>query len=590
MSKARIFSHHTRRLIAVALATALVSVACSTADEPVEGSEADQAAPDPATAAPATTADTASEPSDPESEDAGTVTVESTPASETAGADNPGEAPSGEGSFVVGLPSFFVQNFTPGATGGSYVDYALWTPLTQIDPQTGELMNMLAQSLESEDQQAWTITLEEGWTFHDGSPVTAQSFADSWNTTALATNALANNGSMAIFEGYDAMNPTEGDPEADTLSGVEVTDELTLSVTLTEPNALLPFILSSTTFAPMPEGVEDLQSFATNPIGNGPFMMQEGGFVVEDQDVILQRYDGYGGTQAVADSVDLRVYQDAGAIYTDFQSGAVDLALLDGADLIDAQSNFPDQLVEVPFPAMIYLSFPLADERFADPAVRSAMSMAIDRDAIVQSLVGGFGTPSTGLAPDTMTGGGTSACDACTYDPEAAAGLLEEAGGFDGPLTLYTYQDPTNERILEAVANQLRTNLGISEVNFEAQPIGQLYESLAAESLGGPSLLYAGAVFPHLYALASVTLLPDATLNVTGYDNPEVVELLDAAAAATTPEETTQLTQEAVATALADLPVAPLFAPVGGLVHAENLSGVIAEPLGGPKLATVEVN
>ena len=63
-----------------------------------------------------------------------------------------------------------------------------------------------------------------------------------------------------------------------------------------------------------------------------------------------------------------------------------------------------------------------------------------------------------------------------------------------------------------------------------------------------------------------------------------------AAAASESSEAAVDLTQSAVDVALADMPVSPILAPVGGLVFAENLSGVVAEPLGGPSLAAVVVN
>lgn len=506
--------------------------------------------------------------------------------------DSPSDTARGEsgGSFIVGLPSFFVQNFTPGATASSYVDYALWTPLTQTEPGTGELQMMVAESMESDDQQSWTITLKTGWTFHDGSPVTAQSFADSWNATALGTNALAGNYLFANFQGYAEMNPADGTAPADSLSGVTVVDETTLEVVLNEPNALLPYIMSSTAFAPLPEsGLSDLAAFGTNPIGNGPFKMREGGFATGDQDVFLERYEDYAGESASADEIDLRIYQDTGAVFTDFQAGSIDLALLDGSDLTEGKEQFPDQIVDVQFPAVIYLGFPLYDERFANPDLRMALSMAIDRDAIVNALLAGNGTVATGLVPETLTGGGGSACDSCTFDVDAAADLLESAGGWGGPMVLYTYQDPTNERILEAVANQIRTNLGIEDVTFQAQEIGQLYESYAAQTIDGPSLLYAGAPFPHIYAMADQLFSEAAGLNTTGYSSPEFASLLAEAASAASPDETTSLATQAAELALSEVPITPLFWPKGGLAHSERLDNIVPETLGGAYLAGITV-
>ena len=549
------------RIIAMLLALTLLSTACS------GGEDAEDDATDASSAA----------------------TESGDEAMDEEDTDEADSSSGGEGSFVVGLPAFFVEDFAPGDTGASYVEYSLWTPLTQVD-ENGELQMMVAESIESDDQQNWTITLEDGWTFHDGSPITAQSFVDAWNAVADPENAFANNGIYALFEGYDAMNPTDGEePTADTLSGLTVVDDLTIEATLAEANALFPNILAGTAFAPLPEGVDDFEAFGTNPIGNGPFMMQEGGFEPGDQSVTLERYDDYAGTVAAAESVELRTYQDPSPIYTDFQAGAIDIALLDGADLADASTAFEGQIVEVPFPAAIYLAFPLADERFADPDVRRAISQAIDRESIVESLAGGFGTASTGLAAAEMIGADPGSCDACEYDPEGAAALLEEAGGWEGEFTLYTYQEATNERVLEGIANQMRSNLGIEEVSFEAQEIGQLYDSLFAEAIDGPTLLYAGAAYPHLYGLASTTLLPGADLNVSGYDSEEFAGLMSGAASAEDADGVVSQTQDAVGLALEDLPITPIFHPVGGLVHSENLSGVVAEPLGGPKLAAVSV-
>jgi peptide/nickel transport system substrate-binding protein/oligopeptide transport system substrate-binding protein len=496
-------------------------------------------------------------------------------------------ATDGDQNFSVGIPTFFVQNLTPGSSGSSYVDYAIWSPLTRVDGQSGKLEMLVAESIESTDNLNWTVKLKSGWTFHDGSPVTAQSFADSWNATALGANALTGNASMAILAGYAAMNPPKGKPAAKELSGVKVVDDSTLTVTLAKPNALLPYILSATAFAPLPAGAtKDLKKFGTHPIGNGPF--KTSGWETGAQDIKLERYDGYAGTKATAAEIDLRVYQQTGAIYTDFQAGTIDLALLDGADLSKAKKDTPEQVVDVQYPAVVYLSFPLYDSRFANPQLRKAISMAIDREAIVKSLLAGNAKAATGLAPPTLTGGGEAKCDGCSYDPQQAKAALQAAGGWNGPMTLYTYQDPTNEKVLQAIANQLRTNLGIEKVTFEAQPIAQLYEGFAGKSIKGPSLLYSGSPYPHIYAMADQMFSTGAPLNVTGYDSTGFSGLLAQAASSKDANATTDFAKQAADQALADLPVAPLYWPLGGLVHSDKLSGVVPEVLGGARLSVVK--
>jgi peptide/nickel transport system substrate-binding protein/oligopeptide transport system substrate-binding protein len=215
--------------------------------------------------------------------------------------------------------------------------------------------------------------------------------------------------------------------------------------------------------------------------------------------------------------------------------------------------------------------------------------MAIDREAIVKSLLAGNAKAATGLAPPTLTGGGDAKCDGCMYDPAGAKAALQAAGGWNGPMTLYTYQDPTNEKVLQAIANQLRTNLGLDKVTFEAQPIAQLYEGFAGKSIKGPSLLYSGSPYPHVYAMADQMFSAKAPLNVTGYDSPAFSGLLAQAASSEDADATTRFADQATEQALADLPVAPLYWPIGGLVHSENLTGVVPEVLGGARLADVKV-
>ncbi|MFD0664863.1 peptide ABC transporter substrate-binding protein [Thermocatellispora tengchongensis] len=497
----------------------------------------------------------------------------------------------GAKTFSIGVTSYFVSHFTPGQSGGSNIDYAVFTPLTAVDSASGQARNAVAESIESEDNKVWTIKIKKGWTFHNGEEVTAQSFADSWNATAYGPNAMTNNYLFADFEGYADLNPAEGEPKTKTLSGVEVVDTHTLKVTLTKPLSLLPYILAQSTFAPMPKAAfTDLKAFDAKPIGNGPYQVTGEGRTTGATKITLQRYDKYAGElKGDAETVEVKSYQDEVAAYRDFQAGAVDVTLVGGNNLTNAATRYKDQLVQVPFPAVIYLGFPLWDKRFEDIKVRQAFSLAVDRDAIVKSLLRGFGQPAKGLAGSTIPGGGAQDCEFCSLDVARAKSLLAEAGGWSGPLKLWTYQDPVNTTILEAVSNQLRTNLGIETITTGTQPVDQLYPNLTAHKIDGPFLLYMGAGYPHLYALADQLFTKGSGTNVTGYDDEEFASLLRKAAAAE-PDQAMGLAQEATRTAMAAVPLSPLFQPVGGLVHSKKLSNVTPEFLGGARIAAIKVN
>lgn len=499
-----------------------------------------------------------------------------------------GAATTGADTFSAGMSSP-IEHLMPGRSGSSNFDYAVWTPPTVVDPETGDVENAVAKSIESDDQRVWTIELQDGWTFHNGEPVTAQSFADSWNATAYGPNAYENNAHFATFEGYEELNPLEGEPKTDELSGVEVTGELSLEVTLTAPSSQFPYLLSSTAFAPVPEeAMQDPEAFDKQPIGNGPFELTGDGLAPGVQTVTLERYDDYAGEPAEAETVSVDFFQDTSAMYTAFQAGSIDVTFVTDNNIPEAEQQYAGTFERFSFPALYYVGFPLWDERFSDPKVRQAFSLAIDRDAIVDSLLRGAGTAADSVAPELLEGGGGDECSYCEYDPDRAKQLLEEAGGWDGPLNLWTYrEDAATSTVLEAIANQLRENLGIEDVELNAQPSAELYPALAEQKVDGPFLLYTGATYPHIYAMSSVMFTSAGWANTPGYEGAEANELL--AQAASDPEALTEKTQQATEAALADAPIAPVYYPSAAMVWSENLDGVTPEFLGGPHLAGISV-
>src|SRR5690606_13483515 len=123
----------------------------------------------------------------------------------------------------------------------------------------------------TEDNQTFTITLAEGWTFSDGTPVTSNSFVDAWNYGALLSNAQNSSYFFESIEGYSAEEDSE-------LTGLEVVDERTFTVRLSQPEFDFPQRLGYSAFYPLPESAfEDMEAFGENPVGNGPYKLAEEG-------------------------------------------------------------------------------------------------------------------------------------------------------------------------------------------------------------------------------------------------------------------------------------------------------------------------
>ena len=119
---------------------------------------------------------------------------------------------------TAGEPAFLFPAMTNETSGGAVLN-ALFSPLIDYDQETGEPFPVVATEVPtSDDNINWTITINEGWTFHNGDPVTAQSFVDAWNWAAYGPNA-ANNGyffgpGMADFVGYADVQ-TGADPDGE---------------------------------------------------------------------------------------------------------------------------------------------------------------------------------------------------------------------------------------------------------------------------------------------------------------------------------------------------------------------------------------
>nr|WTB28493.1 ABC transporter substrate-binding protein [Streptomyces sp. NBC_00830] len=193
----------------------------------------------------------------------------------SGGAADPGGKGNGGGAkkaltIATGTEVPLINPSNDNGSTGLQIASALWAPLTEIDPEDGQLRNVVADSITSKDAKTWTIKIKSGWTFTNGEKLTAKSFVDTWNYTAYAPHAFANNGVFQRVEGYEALNPAKGKPERDTLSGLKVVDDLTFQVKLKQAFSPYPTTLSYIGVAALPaEVLKDPEKYEHKPIGYG---------------------------------------------------------------------------------------------------------------------------------------------------------------------------------------------------------------------------------------------------------------------------------------------------------------------------------
>ena len=172
---------------------------------------------------------------------------------------------SGAKSEVIAIaadPLEYINPLNENGSPGIQVAMAMFAPLVTTDPDTGKLLNVMAESVTPDKtSQNWTIKLKPGNTFQNGQPLTAKDYVDSWNLTAEGSNAWKNNGFFSKVEGYDALNPPTPDgatpkPTAvKTLSGLKQVDDLTFTVKLKVPFSQFGLTLQYLGLAPLPEEV-----------------------------------------------------------------------------------------------------------------------------------------------------------------------------------------------------------------------------------------------------------------------------------------------------------------------------------------------
>ncbi len=326
----------------------------------------------------------------------------------------------------------------------------------------GSVEPWLATSVEPVDDLTWEITLRDDVTFHDGEPFTAEVVA--WN-----------------FErALDEETPIRFLSNFTPITGVEVTGEHTLRVTTETPYPVFEthltrfFIVSQANYE-----ANGAAAAAENPVGTGPYR-----FVSwqRDQQLELEAFPDYWQGAASIPSVVFRPIPEDSTRVSELAVGGVNIAtnvLPEAVPLVESSGVADIRTVQSI--RNIFIVFTSTEEGpLADPRVRRALNLAVDVDAIIESVFGGNATPTATPLNNYMFGYAED-LDNRQYDPEQAQQLLAEAG-YEGGFS-FTMGSPSgrylNDRLVaEAVVGQL-AEIGV-QVELQVQEwssyVGQVLE------------------------------------------------------------------------------------------------------------------
>ena len=333
----------------------------------------------------------------------------------------------------------------------------LFEGLTRFGPD-GSIEPALAESWEiAPDGLSWVLHLHEGVTFHDGTPLTAEDVVFSFDR-AMAEGSL--NAQKQLFDG---------------INEVTAIDDTTVEIGLDAPQGSLLFNLAWGDAVIVSPASADTN--ATKPVGTGPFKFSNW---VQGDRVELVKNPDYWGEPAKLDKVVFKFISDPTAAFAAMMAGDID-----AFPNYPAPENLAQFAADPRFRVIVgstegetILAMNHAREPFQDIRVREALSHAIDRKAIIEGAMFGYGTPiGSHFAPHNPAY--TDLTGFAPYDPERAKALLAEAGVSGLRPTLMLPPPSYARRGGEIVAAQLRA-VGIEPqiVNVEwAQWLEQVFKN-----------------------------------------------------------------------------------------------------------------
>ncbi|WP_245725805.1 peptide ABC transporter substrate-binding protein [Propionibacterium cyclohexanicum] len=499
-----------------------------------------------------------------------------------------GSSTAGSTTAVISANTTEPQNpLIPGNTnevgGGKVVDL-LWAGLISYEPD-GTTKNEVAQSIDTTDNKTFTVKLKD-WKFSNGEPVTAHSFVDAWNYTALSTNAQLNAAfpTLTQIEGYDAVSADK--PTAQTLSGLKVIDDKTFTITLTAPSSTFPLSLGYSAFYPLPkEAFSDMKAFGEKPIGDGPYTLSSW---QHNKEIDLAPNPDYNGNRKAANGgVKLVIYTDLNAAYSDVQAGNLDV--LDQVPASALSTYTTDDTVQaISKPGSVFQSFtiPQSLDHFGNNEEgrlrRQAISEAIDRPTITKTIFSGSRTPAVDFTAPVIPGynGKLSGNGTLSYNPSDAKAKWAQADAiskFDGTFNIAYNADGDHKAWVDAVANSIKNTLGIQA---QGQPIATFSDfrsqitkrQLKSAFRSGWQADYPSAddYLAPLYATAK----PGTSSNDGDYSNPDFDKAIADAEAATSASDRQKFYDQAQEILLKDLPAIPLWYQNVSAVSAKGTKNV----------------
>jgi peptide/nickel transport system substrate-binding protein len=426
-----------------------------------------------------------------------------------------------QGTLRLALPSN-VNTLDPAKTklGEEYiVNFLVYSGLTEIS-RSGQIVPDLAESwTASDDQKTWTFKLRQGVKFHHGREFDSEDVK------------------VTIARVMDKANGSTARVNFEIVDSIETPDKYTVTFKLKIPYAGFADLFGDRQVRIVPR--DKVDTIANEPVGTGPFKLAS--FKPGDRIELVKNPDYFKKGIPKLDGITLRIMPETAAQVAAIETGALDLVWNLAPEVIDQFAKNKNIVVDsVPTSTWDGLIMNAAQKPFDDPRVRKAISLAIDKEAMVELSLFGHGTATHTMIPPSHPFY-NSDIEIKTDIPQAKK-LLAEAGypnGFETVLYVPSGR-PTREKVGLGAAEMLKA-IGI-KADLQRVPWDKFVKDIEGKAGFYSDGFYSRptvdtSIYPWYHSTGSWNT------TLWNYKNPEMDKVLDAARAAK-PEDRAKLYKE----------------------------------------------
>jgi peptide/nickel transport system substrate-binding protein/oligopeptide transport system substrate-binding protein len=498
--------------------------------------------------------------------------------------------PSGEQVLRLAGPAQEPDTLDPALSrdlASAFLIRQVYRGLTRLDRDLNPVPEIADRIEISEDGLTYRFHIRSNATFQNGRPINADDVVFSLSraidpdTAGGDLSQLGGPTFLSDIEGYDAV--LAGDSE--TLSGITAVDANTVEIRLSAPRSTFLMKLASAPASIVDEDdVQRGEDWWRQPNGSGPFAISKW---TPNEEMILTPFNEFFAGAPALQRVEIRLGANALQSFNLYQAGdvEVDTVTVGGIDRVRSEeSGLSDQLTVTPLFAVDYIALQTDVAPLDDPLIRKALQLGFPRDKIADVTYDGQLETAEGMIPTGMLGRDWPV-EWPAFDIEAAKAAIAQStyGSPENvpPIQIYVSGYAGAEALRDSLESSLGLTVEVIDVDWADFINGLANHNYPAYEL------YWGADYPDPESLLWTLFGSGRPDNYSGYDNPQLDQLLAEAAAEQDPDARAVLLQQAQQILVDDAVILPLYYDVAYTLQKPYVRGLELTALGILRLDSV---